>query len=144
MHAHGEVRIDAAFGEAGDLDTVVVTMRHADRTLTTIDNSRRAAYGFDQRVEAFGSAGMASSGNPLEHTGTITTEAGTRTRPLPHFFLERYVPSYLAQWSAFERAVRAGAPSPVTGRDGRAALVAGLAAWRSVREGRPVKMSEIG
>jgi myo-inositol 2-dehydrogenase/D-chiro-inositol 1-dehydrogenase len=144
VHARGEVRIDASIGEAGDLDTVVVTMRHADRTLTTIDNSRRAAYGFDQRVEAFGSAGIARSGNPLEHTGTVTTAAGTRTQPLPHFFVERYAPSYLAQWSSFENAVRVGAPPPVTARDGRAALVAGLAAWRSAREGRPVKTAEIG
>lgn len=144
VYAVGDIRVDPAIGEIGDLDTAVVTMRHADRTLTTIDNSRRAAYGFDQRVEAFGSAGMAASGNPLEHTGTVMTAAETRGRPLPHFFMERYVPSYLAQWTAFERAVRAGEPPPVSGRDGRAALVLGLAAWRSAREGRPVRTDEIG
>jgi len=143
VYALGEVRIEEEIREAGDLDTVVVTMRHLDRTLTTIDNSRRAVYGFDQRLEAFGSAGMAASGNPLAHQGAVTTAAGTRTQPLPHFFVERYVPSYLAQWTAFERAVRAGAPPPVTGRDGRAALVLGLAAGRSVRERRPVRVAEI-
>lgn len=142
--AVGEVRVDPEIGAAGDLDTVVVTMRHADRTLTTIDNSRRAAYGFDQRLEAFGSAGMAVSANPLRHQGSLTTHAGTRTEPLPHFFLERYVPSYVAQWAAFEEAVRSGSPPPVTGRDGRAALVLGLAAWRSVRDARPVRTAEIG
>ena len=73
----------------------------------------------------------------------MTTETGTRTQPLPHFFLERYLPSYLGQWAAFERAVRADEPPPVTGRDGRAALVLGLAALRSVRESRPVRTSEI-
>lgn len=144
VYALGDVRVDPEIREAGDLDTAVVTMRHADRVLTVIDNSRRAAYGYDQRVEAFGSAGMAASHNPLVHTGTVTTESGTRTQPLPHFFVERYVPSYVAQWAAFERAVRAGAPPPVTAEDGRAALVLGLAAWRSVHERRPVRTAEIG
>ena len=144
VYARGEVRVDPGIGEAGDLDTVVVTLRHADRTLTTIDNSRRAAYGFDQRLEAFGSGGMAISANPSAHMGSVTTGAGTRTQPLPYFFLERYVPSYVAQWATFEQAVRTGAPPPVTGRDGREALVVGLAAWRSVHEGRPVRTDEIG
>ena len=144
IYALGEVRSEPEIGEAGDLDTAVVVLRHSNHALTVIDNSRRAAYGFDQRVEAFGSAGMAASHNPLAHTGSLTRASGTKTQPLPHFFLERYVPSYLAQWSAFERAVRAGDPPPVTGRDGRAALVLGLAAWRSVRERRPVSTSEIG
>lgn len=144
VYARGEVRVDPEIGEAGDLDTVVVTLRHDDRTLTTIDNSRRAAYGFDQRLEAFGSSGMAVSANPARHMGSVTTDSGTRAQPLPYFFLERYVPSYLAQWAAFEKAVRSGSPPPVTGQDGRAALVAGLAAWRSVHEERPVRTHEIG
>lgn len=144
VYARGEVRVDPEIGRAGDLDTVVVTLRHADGTLTTIDNSRRAAYGFDQRLEAFGSEGMATSANPLRHMGSVTTAAGTRAEPLPHFFLERYVPSYVGQWAAFEDAIRRGSSSPVTTRDGRAALVIGLAAWRSAREGRPVPIDEIG
>jgi len=143
VYARGEVRVDPEIGRAGDLDTVVVTLRHADGTLTTIDNSRRAAYGFDQRIEAFGSAGMATSANPLRHMGSVTTDAGTRTEPLPHFFLERYVPSYVGQWTAFEDAIRTGSPPPVTIHDGRAALAPGLAAWRSARERRPVAIHEI-
>ncbi|HLF00162.1 MAG TPA: inositol 2-dehydrogenase [Gaiellaceae bacterium] len=143
VFALGDVRIDRDIADAGDLDTAVVTLRHANRVLTVIDNSRRAVYGFDQRVEAFGSAGMAASHNPLAHTGTVTTAAGTKTQPLPHFFTERYVPSYVAQWTAFEEAVRAGEAPPVTVHDGRAALVVGLAAWRSAREGRPVRTAEI-
>jgi myo-inositol 2-dehydrogenase/D-chiro-inositol 1-dehydrogenase len=144
VYARGEVRTDPAIGEAGDFDTAVVTLRHVDGTLTTIDNSRRSAYGYDQRVEAFGAKGLAASGNPPEHTGVTFTGDGSRGSVLPHFFLERYRTSYLAAWESFERSVRRGDPSPVTGADGRAALVAGLAAWRSVREGRPVRMSEIG
>lgn len=144
VYALGDVRIDPEIGEAGDLDTAVIVLRHADRVLTVIDNSRRAVYGYDQRVEAFGSGGMAKSHNPLVHTGTVTTESGTRTQPLPHFFIERYAASYVAQWIAFERAIRTGSPPPVTREDGRAALVLGLAALRSVHESRPVRTAEIG
>lgn len=144
VYARGEVRVDPAIGEAGDLDTAVVVLRHESGALTTIDNSRRAVYGFDQRVEAFGSNGMATSENPLAHTGLRRTADGTHAATLPHFFLERYVPSYLAEWEAFERAVRSGGPSPVPGAESRAPLVIGLAAWRSVREGRPVRTTEIG
>jgi myo-inositol 2-dehydrogenase / D-chiro-inositol 1-dehydrogenase len=144
VYARGEVRTDAAIGEAGDLDTAVVTLRHADGTLTTIDNSRRSAYGYDQRVEAFGANGMAASDNPPEHTGVTLTGDGSRGTVLPHFFLERYRASYVAAWESFERSVRDGSPPAVTGSDGRRALVLGLAAKRSADEGRPVRVSEIG
>lgn len=143
VYARGEVRVDPAIGAEGDLDTAIVTLRHADSTLTAIDNSRQAVYGFDQRVEAFGSKGVATSENPLAHTGVIRTAEGMRAATLPYFFLERYVPSYVAEWAAFEHAVRAGNPSPVPGEDGRAALVIGLAASRSVHEQRPVRTADI-
>jgi len=143
VYARGEVRVDPAIGEAGDLDTAVVTLRHQDGTLTTIDNSRRAAYGYDQRVEAFGSRGVAASDNVLVHTGYTRTAEGTHGPVLPHFFVQRYRESYLESWGAFGRAARAGDPPAVTGGDGRAALVLGLAAARSAREGRPVRVSEI-
>jgi myo-inositol 2-dehydrogenase / D-chiro-inositol 1-dehydrogenase len=144
VYARGEVRVDPAIGEAGDLDTAVVTLRHGDGTLTLIDNSRRSTYGYDQRVEAFGADGLAASDNPLVHTGVTRTAAGTRGAVLPHFFLERYRASFIAGWAAFEQAVRRGDPPAVSGEDGRRALVLGLSAWRSVRECRPVRTSEIG
>jgi myo-inositol 2-dehydrogenase/D-chiro-inositol 1-dehydrogenase len=144
IYARGEVRVDPAIGRAGDLDTAVVTLRHADGTLTLIDNSRHSAYGYDQRVEVFGANGMAASDNPLLHTGFTRTAGGTTGTVLPHFFLERYRTSYIAGWAAFEQAMRRGAPPPVTGADGRQALVLGLGAWRSVREARPVRTSDIG
>jgi myo-inositol 2-dehydrogenase/D-chiro-inositol 1-dehydrogenase len=143
VYASGEVRVDSEIGEAGDLDTAVVVLRHASGALTTIDNSRKAVYGYDQRVEAFGSKGMSASENPLAHTGIRRGADGSHAALLPFFFLDRYVPSYVAEWAAFECAVREGAPSPVDGADGRAALVLGLAAWRSVREARPVRTDEI-
>jgi len=144
VYARGKVRVDEAIGDVGDLDTVVVTLEHESGVLTTIDNSRRAAYGFDQRVEVFGSAGMVASENPLAHTTVLRTSAGSQTATLPDFFLERYVPSYVREWEAFIAAVRDGGPSPVGGADGRAPLVIGLAAWRSARERRPVSLDEIG
>ncbi len=144
VHATGAVRVDPAIGGAGDLDTVVVVLTHADGTITTIDNSRQAVYGYDQRVEVFGSRGMAASDNPLAHTTTIRSADGARAATLPWFFIERYIPSYVAEWEAFVAMVRDGTPSPVDGRDGRAPLVMGLAALRSVAEGRPVRCEEIG
>jgi myo-inositol 2-dehydrogenase/D-chiro-inositol 1-dehydrogenase len=143
VYATGAVMVDPAIGEAGDLDTVVVVMTHENGTITTIDNSRQAVYGYDQRVEVFGSAGMVASDNPGVHTTTTRTAAGSRGSTIPYFFLDRYIPSYLAEWADFAAMVREGAPSPVTIDDGRAPLIIGLAAWQSVREGRPVRTAEI-
>jgi myo-inositol 2-dehydrogenase/D-chiro-inositol 1-dehydrogenase len=121
----------------------VVTLTHENGCMTVIDNSREAAYGFDQRVEAFGALGMAASENPLAHTGVVRTASGTSAPALPHFYLDRYVPSYLAEWDAFVDAVRGGHTPAVTAADGRAPLVIGLAAWRSLRENRPVAVAEV-
>jgi myo-inositol 2-dehydrogenase/D-chiro-inositol 1-dehydrogenase len=130
--------------EFGDIDTAVVTLVHENGALTVIDNSRQAVYGYDQRVEAFGSLGVAASGNPHVHTGYLRTVDGTRTPPLQHFFVERYIASYIGQWEAFAAAVRDGLPAPVSGADGRAPLTIGLAARRSLDEDRPVRVAEIG
>jgi myo-inositol 2-dehydrogenase/D-chiro-inositol 1-dehydrogenase len=138
VFARGAVRIDPAIGEAGDVDTAALLLTHADGTLTLIDNSRQAVYGFDQRVEAFGSKGMARSRDLPAHGGQVHTAGGAREPRLPTFFLERYMPSYLGEWEAFLAAVAAGGPSPVPAAEGRAPLAAGLAAQRSMREGRPV------
>jgi myo-inositol 2-dehydrogenase / D-chiro-inositol 1-dehydrogenase len=143
VFARGAVRIDPAFEDTGDVDTAVAMLVHENGCLTMIDNSRQAVYGYDQRVEVFGSAGMASSENPLAHTGTLRTAAGTKGATLPYFYLERYIPSYLREWEAFIGAVGAGETPPVTVADARAPLVIGLAAWRSLREGRPVRVEEV-
>jgi myo-inositol 2-dehydrogenase/D-chiro-inositol 1-dehydrogenase len=144
VFAKGAVRVDPAIGEAGDLDTAVVVMTHENGAITTIDNSRKATYGYDQRVEAFGSGGKAASDNFHEFNSLVATDDGFRRPPLEHFFLERYVRSYLDQWAAFVEMVTSGGPSPVGGADGRAPLVMGLAAWASVREHRLVRTEEIG
>jgi myo-inositol 2-dehydrogenase/D-chiro-inositol 1-dehydrogenase len=142
--ARGTVRIDPMFAEAGDVDTAVVVLTHENGALTVIDNSRRAVYGFDQRVEAFGSAGVAASENAPAHTGLVRTASGLSGPPLAHFFLERYLQSYIDEWSAFVAAARDGGASPVPGTDGRAALAAALAADRSLHEQRAVAVAEVG
>ena len=141
VFARGAVRVDPAIGEAGDLDTAVVVMTHADGTITTIDNSRQAVYGYDQRVEAFGSGGMATSENLLEHAGTVATAEGVRSRSLQHFFIERYSASYISQWEAFVEAVTSGTAVPVTGVDGRAPLLIAEACLTSLAEGRAVTVA---
>lgn len=144
VYARGAVRVVPELGALGDVDTAVVVLEHACGAYTLIDNSRQSAYGFDQRVEAFGSLGMAASENPPAHTGVVRAADGTRGEPLPHFFLERYLASYIREWEAFVAALREGGPSPVPAAEGRAPLAIGLAAGRSAQEGRPVRLDEIG
>jgi myo-inositol 2-dehydrogenase/D-chiro-inositol 1-dehydrogenase len=143
VFAHGAVNVDSGFADAGDVDTALVTLVHENGCLTAIDNSRQAVYGFDQRVEVFGSDGMAASENPLAHTAVVRTAGGTHLPTLPYFYLERYVPSYVREWEAFRGALGSGEPPPVSVDDARAPLVIGLAAWRSLREHRPVAVAEV-
>jgi myo-inositol 2-dehydrogenase/D-chiro-inositol 1-dehydrogenase len=143
VFARGAARIDKSFEQAGDIDTALVTLVHEDGCLTAIDNSRRASYGYDQRVEVFGSGGMAASDNPLAHSGVVITEEGTHRPALPQFFLERYMPSYVREWEAFVAAVQAGVDPPVSRNDARAPLLIGLAALRSLRTGRPIRIEEL-
>jgi myo-inositol 2-dehydrogenase/D-chiro-inositol 1-dehydrogenase len=143
VFARGAVRIDPSFADAGDVDTALVVLIHESGCITSIDNSRQASYGYDQRVEVFGSGGMAASENPLRHTGVTQTAEGTSRPVLPDFFLERYIPSYIREWEAFVGAVSAGEATPVGVVDARAPLVIGLAAGRSLQEGRPVRVEEV-
>ncbi len=143
VYATGAVRIDPAIGDAGDVDTVVVVLTHQNGAITTIDNSRQAVYGYDQRVEAFGSLGMVASSNFHDSNSGLATASGFRQPSLQHFFLERYEQSYLRQWEAFVAAIQSGTPTPVGAVDGRAPLVIGLAAWTSLREQRPVTLAEV-
>ena len=148
VFARGAVRIEPSFGEVGDVDTALVTLVHESGCLTAIDNSRRAVYGFDQRVEVFGAKGMACSENPLAHTGQVVTEAGVRRPALPYFFLERYTLSYVLEWQSFVTAVRAGRHADVAaGRAGaardrtrRLALAARRRARAPRGAGRPVRV----
>ena len=144
VYATGAVRIVPEFAEIGDLDTVALMLQHANGAITMIDNSRQAVYGYDQRVEVFGSKGMTASENPLTTSTINRNENGTQLGKMPYFFLDRYIPAYIAEWNEFMGVATGKIKPVVTGADGRASLVAGLAAWKSVREGRVVKTSEIG
>ena len=138
VYATGAVRIDPAIGEAGDLDTAVVTLTHENGCITTIDNSRQAVYGYDQRLEVFGSTGMAVSENPTKNAAMVYSSSERQGSVLPYFFLDRYTDSYRIEWEDFARYVRDGGSSPVSGADGRAPVAIGIAAWESYRTGERV------
>jgi myo-inositol 2-dehydrogenase / D-chiro-inositol 1-dehydrogenase len=143
VHAAGAVRVVPELAELGDVDTAVVTLWHENECLTVIDNSRRATYGYDQRVEVLGGEGLAASQNPLANTALTRDASGTKLATLPYFFIERYTASYVRQWEAFVAAVSSGGAPPTSGQDGRAALLLGLAAKRSLAERRPVRVAEV-
>lgn len=130
-------------GEAGDVDTAVVSLQFANGVIGTISNSRHTAYGYDQRVELLGSAGVITTGNHYPNTAIISDNCSVR-RDLPlHFFLDRYGESYVSEMVAFVDAVLYDRPVPVTGLDGRIPVVIALAAQKSLVEHRPVRMSEM-
>jgi myo-inositol 2-dehydrogenase/D-chiro-inositol 1-dehydrogenase len=143
VYAAGSVLVEPSFAEIGDLDTVAVTLVHENGCLTTIDGSRRAVYGYDQRVEVFGSAGVATSENAPVHAAVVRDAAGVHGATLTYPFLDRYAASYITEWAEFVGALLAGREPPVGIKDARAPLVIGLAAWRSIREHRPVRIEEL-
>jgi myo-inositol 2-dehydrogenase / D-chiro-inositol 1-dehydrogenase len=135
--------IDPAIGEAGDVDTAILTMYFTNGVIGTIENSRHAAYGYDQRAEVLGSAGAVSTGNTYPNTAIISDGHSIR-RDLPlHFFVERYTESFVVEMAAFVDSVLYDTPVPVTGHDGRVPVVMALAAQKSLAEHRPVRLSEI-
>lgn len=143
VFAEGSVLVDPSIGHAGDVDTAAVTLRLDGGALALIDNSRRAVYGYDQRVEVFGSRGCLAAGNVTPTTVSRWDEAGQHREPPLPFFLERYRESYVEELAAFVRCIRDGhAPSP-GGEDGLRALELAACAKRSWRERRPVAVHEI-
>ncbi|MEP6776077.1 MAG: inositol 2-dehydrogenase [Chloroflexota bacterium] len=143
VFAMAGVKVDPAIGEAGDVDTAVVMLRFSNGVIGTIDNSRRAVYGYDQRVEAFGSGGAINTANNYPNAAVISDAGSIRRDPPLNFFMERYTESYLREMRAFVDAVLNDKPVPVTGHDGRVPVVMALAAAKSHREGRPVRLSEV-
>jgi myo-inositol 2-dehydrogenase/D-chiro-inositol 1-dehydrogenase len=143
VYALGAARVDPAIRQAGDVDTAVVLLRFAGGAFGTIDNSRRAAYGYDQRVEVFGNLGAVNVFNNYPNNAVLSTTQGVyRDRPL-HFFMQRYTESYQREVEAFVEAVIEDRPVAVSGQDGLAALTLALAAKRSLQEGRPVRVREV-
>jgi len=143
VYARANVLVDPVFRTAGDWDTVMVTLTFANGALGAIDNSRKAVYGYDQRVEVFGSEGMIAVKNNTHDNHVRLDREGTHSALPLDFFMDRYTESYLKEMEAFVDAVRNHRPAPVNGNDGLMAVVIGLAAAKSVRENRPVKLTEI-
>lgn len=143
VYATARVLVDPAIGEAGDVDTAVVVLHYASGAIGTIDNSRRATYGYDQRAEIFGSKGSIRMHNAYPNTAWISSADNVRRDPPHHFFLERYREAYVQELRAFASAVLEDGPSPMSGREARMPVVIGLAAQRSSKENRPVRLDEV-
>ncbi|HZL10820.1 MAG TPA: inositol 2-dehydrogenase [Prolixibacteraceae bacterium] len=143
VFAKGAVMVDHEIGEAGDIDTAVIILTFEDNTMAVIDNCRKAVYGYDQRLEVFGCKGMAQAENNFPNNHKLYTENGVSGDLPLHFFLERYDASYNQEIREFIEALVTGGEMPVDGNDGLMSIAIGLAAKKSVTEGRPVKMEEI-
>jgi myo-inositol 2-dehydrogenase/D-chiro-inositol 1-dehydrogenase len=138
------VLIDPEIGNAGDVDTAMTTMRLSNGALAVIENSRQAVYGYDQRVEVFGSKGSAEAFNEVPAQVRLSTAEGISTENPLYFFLERYQASFVSELETFFACVREDKPPPVDGRDGLMSVVAGLAATRSRAVNRPVVVESPG
>jgi myo-inositol 2-dehydrogenase/D-chiro-inositol 1-dehydrogenase len=141
--AVGSSIVDPEIGAAGDVDTAVVTLTYGDGRIAVIKNSRRAVYGYDQRLELLGSEGLLQAHNMLESTVVKSTAAGVTGAKPTYFFLERYMPAYAAEWAAFVGAVNSAKVVPVTLADGIAALAMAEAATLSSKSGEPVKLTDV-
>jgi myo-inositol 2-dehydrogenase / D-chiro-inositol 1-dehydrogenase len=140
IFATGSCLVDPGIGQAGDIDTAMVILKTQRGALCHIDNSRRAVYGYDQRIEVFGSKGMLQAANPTPTTVTrYTREAVLSDKPY-HFFLDRYPEAYRAELEHFLEVATGRAQPLVTGSDGRAALVLADAALQSLKLGKPVSI----
>ena len=138
VQAMGSVKVDPAVGEAGDFDTAVASMKTASGKIASITNSRRASYGYDQRIEVHGSKGMVSAENILESSMKLATADGIRSEKPMHFFLERYAQAYQNEWDGFVKMVLDGDTTMPTAMDGMKSLELAEAALASTGTTGPV------
>lgn len=143
VNAVGSVLVDPGIGEAGDVDTALVTLKFANGAIGVIDNSRKAVYGYDQRVEVFGSEGCAEDQNDTPNTAVLSTADGAVHGVAYKVMWDRYTGAFVAEMQAFADAVINDKETPVTGEDGLYPVLMAAAATKSLHEGRPVKISEI-
>lgn len=143
VYAKGTVLVDPAIGAVGDIDTAVVTLTYTDGTMAVIDNSREAAYGYDQRVEVFGSKGMVQSNNNFHDSHKLYNKKGIHAALPLHFFLERYQEAYKTEINDFIKGLRTDTPMSVDGTDGLESLKIGLACIKSLQENQPVKVAKL-
>jgi len=143
VFAKATVKVDPEIGKAGDVDTAIITLTFEDDSMAVIDNCRKAVYGYDQRLEVFGSKGMTQAENNFPNNHKLYTESGVSGDLPLHFFLERYDASYNQEIREFIDALVNDTEMPVDGEDGLLSIAIGLAAKKSVEENRPIQMSEI-
>jgi myo-inositol 2-dehydrogenase / D-chiro-inositol 1-dehydrogenase len=143
IFARGFNLVDPAIGEAGDIDTGYLMISFKNKVTALIENSRQANYGYDQRLEVFGSGGMVRVENPLKTTAQFLDSNGVHLARNLDFFIDRYADSYRLEMAAFLDALHTNKPMPITGDDGLQAMLMALAANLSMKENRAVKINEI-
>ena len=143
IFASGSCVVDPEIGKAGDIDTAIVSLRYQDGQMAVIKNSRRAGYGYDQRLEMLGSKGLLQAQNMLENTVVKSTADGVVSAKPTYFFLERYMPAYAAEWHAFIEALETGRKMPVSLEDGVLALTLAEAAKQSYDSNSPVMIADV-
>jgi len=143
VHAYGTVLVDPEIGKAGDIDTAVISLKFANGALGIIENSRKAVYGYDQRVEVFGAKGVAMADNNTPTSMIVLNESGTiRDKPL-YFFLERYKTAFVSEMQAFVDAISEDKPTLVSGKDGLVPVLIAMAAKESLKTGKPVQVVSV-
>ena len=143
VHAFGSVLIDPEIGKVGDIDTAVISFKLENGALGQIENSRKAVYGYDQRIEVFGSKGSAMAENNLPTNMVLLNKYGTiREKPL-YFFLERYRDAFVNELQKFVDTIHNDETPPVTGNDGLAAILIALACNESLQKGKAIKVTSI-
>ncbi len=142
IYAIGNVLMAPYLKELGDVDVDVISLKFADGTIGSIDNSRKCAYGYDQRLEVFCTDGTAQAGNEYENTALMGDDAGFHAARVPFMFIQRYADGYISEVRQFLQCVRADQPVTPTAYDSRMAVLLGSAAWESYRKNRPVLMKD--
>jgi myo-inositol 2-dehydrogenase/D-chiro-inositol 1-dehydrogenase len=143
VFAAGSVMVSEEIGKAGDIDTAIVTLKFENGTIGVIDNSRRAAYGYDQRTEVHGALGCVKTENDTANLAMVSTASGVASEKPLWFFLERYNEAFLKEVRDFIDAIQGRREVSVTGEDAFKAVIIAEAATKSYQENRPVMISEI-
>jgi len=141
IYANGENLLDIDLKDINDIDTAMISFRFKNGVLGAIDNSRQAVYGYDQRVEVFGSLGSISAENEKINTVESYTKEGHQSQKPPYFFLERYQQAYIDELKAFYDYVTGKREVPISGRDGLISVVIGKACQQSLKENKPIQVS---
>ena len=140
VYANAAVTVDPAIGEAGDVDTALISLKFANGAIGIIDNCRKAVYGYDQRIEVLGTKAGIHTENDTLSTLVISDDSGVVAEKPKYFFLERYMESFANEMREFFDAIINDKPTPVGGIDGLKPVLIAKAAIESVRTGRPVRV----